>query len=230
MDTRGLDKKPNTLFKNAFKEIAQTGVNAGVRYGCLLLTVIILIIVLCFTVLFAFRYLTMETKRGISGSFPWNSQDKQESNDKKFKRPEEPNKSVIVGKLEWRILESKTVTGSLPGDDGETDYCKPGQGNKFIYVKYSVRNIDRAFVTVPKNFNDIFDRNENKYEPSSKSVKCLTGDTGLKERYLPDVLQRDEKVELEVLYEVPNDSKDFRMKVGDLSTVGKEFDYIALGI
>jgi hypothetical protein len=49
------------------------------------------------------------------------------------------------------------------------------------------------------------------------------------DRYVPDVLKRDEKKEYKALYEVPKNAKGFRMKVGDLSVVGKEFEYIGLG-
>ncbi len=193
--------------------------------GCL-----ILLFFLCIGSYFFIRQLTKETVKDIKSGLPFSTDNKTDED--RFKKPKVVGATVIAGKVQWIVEEAKAVHGLEDTTGEKRENCVAGSGNKLIYIKAKIKNLDRAFVTVPLSVIDIFDSDKKAYSVSSNKTFNCTGDKdySLKDKYVPEVLELDEEKSFELVYEVPKETKDLRLKAGDLSTVGKDFEYIDLEI
>jgi hypothetical protein len=220
-----------SAFKEASREAFQESTKTVMKYVFTIGLALIFIVIACFGATFAFRFALNRVGENISDSMPFsgNNSEEEKKEEQRFNKPEKKNESVIVGQVEWKLTETLQTRDSLKSGTDDETYCKPTEDTKYVIITYSVRNVDRPFVTVPKDSVDLYDGDESKYSPSTKLYKCVLGTENMGDRYVPDVLKRDEKKEYKALYEVPKNAKGFRMKVGDLSVVGKEFEYIGLG-
>jgi hypothetical protein len=187
--------------------------------GCLLLT-----FAFCGGGYFFVKKIIKDTQKEVKQTLPFQIDPQKEED--KFEKPKQISNSVIVGKVQWEVLEAKEEFSV--NDKSE---CTASDGNKLVYLKVKIKNLDRAFVTVAKSSIDIYDKDKTMYSISNnKTFNCL-GDQkySLKDKYIPPILKLDEEETFEFIYEVPKTSKSFKLKVGDLSTVGREFEYIELG-
>ena len=147
----------------------------------------------------------------------------------KFNNSKNINTKVLIGNIQWTVLES-----SVPAKEAyvniNADYCIPQSGNKFIKIKYKIDNLDRSLLTIPKFTVSIFDSEKNEYTYSQKTFTCILKITNSVNKLTPDFLKRGESKTYELLFEVPESKKDFKMKVGDLSVTSSDYEYIKLGI
>lgn len=215
--------------KNITKEAFHEGTRSVLKYVFMVGIILVLIVLICFVSSFGAKYLMRNVKEGVRESLPFSDKNDSKKDEQQFNKPEKKNESVIVGKVEWKLTETFQTTDSLKKDTDDEAYCKPSDGTKFVLITYSIRNADRAFVTVLKDRVELYDGGANKYTPLSKVYKCVLDTDDPKDRYVPDILKRDDKKEYKELYEVPKNAKNFRMKVGDLSVINSDYDYISLG-
>lgn len=188
--------------------------------GCLLTLLLI-----CAGSYALFRYFSGQAKDKVENTLPWVEDTKEDS--EKFKRSKTINKTVLVDKIQWEVLEAQSSK-----QINENSACNASEGNRLVYVKFNIKNLDRTLVTVPKSAVLVFDNDMNSFELSAnKTFNCL-GDQEYtaKDKYVPQIIQLDQEKTFEFIYEVPNDSKDLKLKAGDLSLLGNKFEYIDLGV
>lgn len=200
------------------------------KYLLIFVIVIFAVVMACLLSAYIIRRGVNTVENKINDSLPFRSSSTDtQKEEKKFDKPKKINTMVSVDKIEWNLIEAKQSKDSLKPNTEDNEYCKPAEDSKYVIITYSIRNVDRPFVTVPKSSVEIYDSTQAKFTSSSKVFKCLLGDDSLGDKYIPDILKKDEKKEYKELYEVPKDSEGIRMKIGDLSITGSEFDYISLG-
>lgn len=219
MDETAIEHLADTQIKKEQDSIVKQYRVLIIGAGCFLL-----ILLTCTIAYFVFNRFTRSVKKEATSVLPWSTDENKE--EKKLDNPKKTNSSVIVGKVQWEVLDAKSADSF-----GEGEKCKASDGNKLVYLKVKIKNLDRAFVTVLKSAIDIYDKDQSVYSVSAnKTFTCLgDGKYDFRDKYIPPVLGLDEEKTFEFLYEVPKDTKGFKLKAGDLSTVGKEFEYIDLG-
>lgn len=213
------------------KDIFKAETRNLVRLAILGFGFLVLVILLCSLTPWLLRTFTGQVSNNVKDSLPWSEDNKEEK--QKLKTPFTVGNPVVVGKIEWRVQEAKSIEkSSLSQEKKSSENCKTREGYTLVYTKFTIKNLDRAFVTIPRSAIVLVDSKLEAYSiDANKTFSCL-GDQkySLKDKYAVDVLKLDETATLEYLYETPKGAKDLKLKAGDLSTVGKEFEYIDLGI
>lgn len=129
---------------------------------------------------------------------------------------------VQVGEVRWKILEAKDE-GQQLASTNEFIEPKPTQG-KWIRVRLEIENLS----TSQLNFTgvDLTDSQGRTFQVSSDAIMHIPTEESCGLAQLNANLPKT----CQVVYEVPADASDLKVKVGDLKLFGGEEALIALGL
>jgi hypothetical protein len=129
------------------------------------------------------------------------------------------NQKVRVKNLEWRISKVEVKTNILEPKEkdwlgyelGWEKYCKAEKG-KFIIIEGEVKNINKEPVIV---FNpQLIDSKNRKYWPYENASYCTSPWNFLRS----DLLSPGEMKQFVLIYKIPEDSFDLKLKVSEGTT------------
>jgi hypothetical protein len=150
----------------------------------------------------------------------------------KFNQPHKIGQEVKIKSVNWKVNAAKNMGQKLTYRYGGyyTQTCDAGAGNTFIKVDYEVKNTAKQSqylgILNPKLVNS----NKSVFEYTVTDVSACVDIDG---KHYPDIELNPEVTEHYTIYfKVPNNSKEFRLKLleaGFITGEG-EHEYVGLGI
>jgi hypothetical protein len=144
-------------------------------------------------------------------------------NDEAWNNPAKLNEAIAVKDVSWTVVSAQDLGSTIKskyssfGED-----CKANSG-KFIKVTLKVKNNYKEIKTLTDV--DLLDDQKREFKTSTDTFGCIDGDLYILANINPGI----EKTFIAV-YEVPNDAKGLKLKLGDLDFFSKEFKYVTLGL
>jgi hypothetical protein len=160
-----------------------------------------------------------------------NSQEQtEETNDNKedavegsFGKPFGMDQRITVGEVEWVITKAENLGSTLKSKYGSYgDDCVANSGS-FIRIDFKVKNISKDMITLTDLY--LYDSSEREFTSSSEVYSCVEDELFLLDNINPGI----EKT-FTVVYEVPEDAEDLKIKVEDLKLFGDGEAYVDLGL
>ncbi len=199
--------------EKAPKKKMSTGVKIAIGCGGLFVVTIIIVVILSIAGVAGLSKVANEVNEDIAES----EQEKEEV----FNNPSELGESVTVGDVEWVLTEAEDLGSTIKSESQYSDDCVAESG-KFIKVTVKLTNNSSDMVSVSDLY--LYDSEKREYVSSSDVSSCVEGDLFILDNINPGLSKT-----FTTVYEVPADSKDFRLKAGNLDMFSGEVKYISLG-
>lgn len=131
--------------------------------------------------------------------------------------------SVIkIDQTEWTLTESKNLGSKLGKKSATAQDCIAKEGNRYVYVKLNAKNTSNQTITFANL--KIVDKDRNQYSYDYDSFNCYNVEnsstlnlyTGLQQEFI-------------IIYQVPVNSTDLKLKISKTGNLDSKIDYFALG-
>ncbi len=149
-------------------------------------------------------------------------QERETAEEDAFNNPSSIGESVIVGDIEWFVVGARDLGNTLKstyGDWGEDCVAKSGT---FIEVDLKVKNNGTGMVSLTDLY--LYDSEKREFVTSSDVFSCVEGNLFILDNINPGI-----ELSYIAVYEVPEESEGFRLKVGNLDFLKSGHEYISLG-
>ncbi|HNZ70517.1 MAG TPA: DUF4352 domain-containing protein [Candidatus Dojkabacteria bacterium] len=165
------------------------------------------------------------TAKGISNvakDFNEQQQEEEAKTEEKFNNPKSLGEKVNVKNVEWTVLEATNLGSTIPSSYSYGDDCIANSGT-FVKIKVSIKNNSSEMVSVSDLY--LYDDKNREFITSSDIFGCEDSANLL---ILENINPGIEKTFTNI-YEVPTDSQNLRVKVGDTELFSDEYEYVSLG-
>jgi len=136
---------------------------------------------------------------------------------------------VQVAEVRWKLIEAKDLGDTLKGSASNyptfTDDKKANANSKFVQVTMEVENLDTSMKSVTDV--NIMDSKNRKFTSASDTSDWVPQD---KQMFVLSNLNPNVPQQFIAIYEIPKDTTDLKVEVGDLSLFGSDKAYISLGL